>query len=66
MAHGHGKHVTTDGTISEGQWAKNQLNGKATVRQANGASYSGEWKKDKYEGRGIQKWANGSEYRGYY
>ena len=50
MRHGEGVQVWPDGAKYEGQWMKNQANGKGKFWHADGDVYEGEWKDDKANG----------------
>ena len=43
MKHGHGKYTWTDGSIFEGEWYENKINGKGIYVWPDGRKYIGEW-----------------------
>ena len=53
MKHGHGKYVWNDGSMYEGQWCENKINGSGIYVWPDGRKYMGEWYQGKQHGRGT-------------
>jgi hypothetical protein len=66
MRHGHGVQVWPDGARYEGEWSKNQANGKGKFWHADGDIYEGDWRDDKANGYGVYIHVNGARYEGYW
>ena len=50
MKHGHGKYIWNDGSMYEGMWFENKINGRGIYIWPDGRKYDGEWKNNKMEG----------------
>ena len=61
---GNGKQTTTDGSVYDGEWANDKMNGKGTLSHQSGAVYEGDFVKNQFHGRGKYTWPNGSYYDG--
>lgn len=55
-----------DGNVFEGDFKKDNMNGKGVLSYANGDSYSGDYKDDKKHGVGIYKYKSGDTYEGHW
>lgn len=66
MRHGHGVQVWPDGAKYEGDWSRNQANGKGKFWHADGDVYEGDWKDDKANGFGVYVHVNGARYEGHW
>lgn len=66
MRHGHGVQVWPDGAKYEGEWSRNQANGKGKFWHADGDVYEGDWKDDKANGFGVYVHVNGARYEGHW
>ena len=63
---GFGKYVWADGSIYEGKWLDNRINGRGVYLWKDGRKYYGEWANNDMEGIGIYCWADGRRYDGEY
>ena len=52
--------------VYEGEFSKDEINGKGTYKYANGDVYEGEFRNGNKEGTGKYTWANGAYYEGSY
>jgi hypothetical protein len=61
---GTGVHITTDGTMYEGEWSQDRMNGQGTLTHPSGAKYEGNFVKNQFHGSGTYTWPNNSSYTG--
>ncbi|XP_076437871.1 uncharacterized protein LOC143277032 [Babylonia areolata] len=61
---GKGTHTTAEGTVYEGQWVGDKMNGIGTLSHPSGATYHGEFVDNQFHGKGCYTWPNGSNYEG--
>jgi len=61
---GKGSYITADGTIREGTWKNNRLNGQGNLLWANGDKYVGEFKGGEKNGQGTLTTADGTVTQG--
>lgn len=61
---GMGVHITTDGTMYEGEWANDKMNGTGTLTHTSGAKYEGSFVNNQFHGLGTYTWPNCSSYTG--
>lgn len=64
--HGYGRKVYRGGSIYEGGWSHNTMNGTGTYTWPDGHFYRGEWRKSLRHGTGIFIENNGNVYKGEY
>ncbi|NME69083.1 hypothetical protein [Flammeovirga aprica] len=62
--HGHGTYTWEDGTVYQGKWRNDLMEGSGKLIFANGNSYEGNFEKGVPYGMGIYQWANGDVYQG--
>ncbi|XP_052260707.1 MORN repeat-containing protein 2-like isoform X3 [Dreissena polymorpha] len=61
---GRGVHSTTDGSVYDGEWADDKMNGVGKLTHHSGAFYAGEFVNNQFHGRGVYTWPNESSYEG--
>ncbi|KAK7442094.1 hypothetical protein BaRGS_00040536 [Batillaria attramentaria] len=61
---GRGTHTTTDGTIYEGEWSGDKMNGFGKLTHPSGAMYEGDFVNNQFHGKGKYTWPNHSFYEG--
>lgn len=61
---GRGIHTTKDGSIYDGEWSNDKMNGVGKLTHHSGACYAGEFVNNQFHGRGLYTWPNGSSYEG--
>lgn len=61
---GQGVLIWADGSVHEGQWARNMAVGYGRLIDAEGNLYEGEWLQDQSHGTGVFQGIDGSTYRG--
>ncbi|KAK3087614.1 hypothetical protein FSP39_008381, partial [Pinctada imbricata] len=61
---GYGVHTTTEGTVYEGEWSKDKMNGKGKLSHPSGAVYEGQFVNNQFHGNGKYTWPNQSCYEG--
>ncbi|XP_052830912.1 MORN repeat-containing protein 2-like [Octopus bimaculoides] len=61
---GFGKHILADGTLYEGMWKDDAMNGTGLLRHSSGDVYEGEFLNNQFHGEGTYTWANGSYVKG--
>ena len=61
---GYGRFILNDGTIYEGEFSGDKLNGKGKMVWKNGGLYEGDYLDGKRHGFGKFKWPNGDIYEG--
>ncbi len=54
----------SDGTIYDGEWKSNKINGTGSLIYGNGDKYIGKFVDGKKNGKGIYTWSNGEVYNG--
>ena len=64
--YGRGVLTGADGTVMEGHWINNQMNGHGTLDTPNGVKYIGEWKGNKMHGKGVLTGADGTVMEGHW
>ena len=64
VRHGKGKQIWPDGSIYEGYWRDDQVEGYGRLIHADGDYYEGEWLNDKAHGKGKYIHLDGSFYEG--
>ncbi|QWG00440.1 hypothetical protein KMW28_12330 [Flammeovirga yaeyamensis] len=62
--HGSGTYTWQDGTQYQGKWRNDLMEGRGTLRFANGNKYEGNFFKGQPFGAGVYTWANGDIYKG--
>ena len=63
---GQGVVRMADGTVLEGTFAEDELNGSGRIQFSNGDEYDGELRDGLFDGYGTYRWASGAVYMGYY
>lgn len=61
---GRGIHTTKDGSVYDGEWSEDKMNGTGTLTHHSGAYYTGEFVNNQFHGHGKYTWPNGSSYEG--
>ncbi|KAK7092055.1 MORN repeat-containing protein 2-like [Littorina saxatilis] len=61
---GRGKHTTAEGTVYDGDWLSDKMNGTGTLQHPSGARYCGDFVNNQFHGHGSFTWPNGSFYEG--
>jgi hypothetical protein len=61
---GKGTLYYPNGTLYEGEFAKNEPNGQGVMKYANGTVYEGSFRAGERHGKGRQSFSGGSEYEG--
>lgn len=61
---GTGMHTSCDGTIYEGQWKNDKMDGNGRIQFPSGATYEGNFEENKFHGNGRYVWPNGSLFEG--
>lgn len=61
---GHGQHTTTDGSVYDGEWNQDKMNGQGKLTHHSGAVYTGQFVNNQFHGHGVYTWPNGSAYEG--
>lgn len=62
---GKGRLRCANGTIYEGNWLRDKLNGPTgSYSHPSGCNYQGEFKDGLFEGQGVYKWPSGATYEG--
>ena len=61
---GPGTHTTPDGTVYNGTWTGDKMNGVGKIEFPSGALYEGEFVNNQFHGKGRYTWPNGSYYDG--
>jgi hypothetical protein len=61
---GYGKYIWASGSIYEGEYKDDEINGKGKLIWARGDTYEGEWKDNKRHGKGKMINADGTIYEG--
>lgn len=62
--HGLGTYTWEDGTVYQGRWRNDLMEGKGSLKFANGNKYEGNFSKSMPFGMGVYMWANGDVYQG--
>ena len=62
--HGIGKYIGADGSISEGEWYKDQLHGQASISYIDGEEYDGNYLHGQRHGYGVMKFQGNDSYKG--
>lgn len=62
--HGLGTYTWEDGTVYQGRWRNDLMEGNGKLSFANGNFYEGNFSKGVPFGKGVYKWANGDIYQG--
>ena len=63
---GFGKQIAMNGTIYEGQWLNDAMNGHGRLSHSSGDCYEGEFLDNQFHGIGTYTWANGAYLYGYF
>jgi len=61
---GKGTHTTTEGSIFEGEWSNDKMNGIGKLSHPSGGCYVGDFVNNQFQGHGQYTWPNGSSYEG--
>lgn len=61
---GFGKQIAINGTIYEGQWLSDAMNGHGCLSHSSGDSYEGQFSHNQFHGIGTYTWANGAYLHG--
>ena len=57
MKHGKGKYTWNDGSMYNGYWYENKINGTGIYTWPDGRRYEGEWKEHQRHGQGTYYYA---------
>ena len=63
LREGHGKYIS-DLETYEGDWKKDQKNGKGEIVYKDGTKYKGDFSNNKFNGDGEMNWIDGTYYKG--
>jgi hypothetical protein len=63
-ASGRGTMVFTNGDKYEGEWCRDEIEGRWVHTMPDGVRYDREWKADKIEGHWVFTWSDGAWYEG--
>ncbi|WP_281613192.1 hypothetical protein [Flammeovirga sp. SubArs3] len=62
--HGMGTYTWEDGTVYQGKWRNDLMDGRGSLKFANGNKYEGNFSKGQPFGAGVYNWANGDVFQG--
>ncbi|KAL3889474.1 hypothetical protein ACJMK2_001814 [Sinanodonta woodiana] len=61
---GVGIHTSVEGSVYDGMWEGDKMNGKGKLTHPSGASYEGDFVNNQFQGNGKYIFPNGSVYEG--
>ena len=64
MRHGKGMMMQANGTLLDGQWAYDKMQGQGVFLSKRVESYIGEWKAGRRHGWGAVSWPKGDLFEG--
>ncbi|XP_029656878.2 MORN repeat-containing protein 2, partial [Octopus sinensis] len=61
---GFGRHIAAEGTVYQGMWKDDAMNGTGQLKHSSGDVYEGGFLNNQFHGEGTYTWANGSYVKG--
>ncbi|XP_014789518.1 MORN repeat-containing protein 2 [Octopus bimaculoides] len=61
---GFGRYIAAEGTVYQGMWKDDAMNGIGQLKHSSGDVYEGDFLNNQFHGEGTYTWANGSFVKG--
>merc|ERR1712107_885863 len=64
--HGKGQFCWADGSIYDGDFVENDIDGDGHYTWSNNCEFKGQWRRNQMHGTGVFTWSDGQTYEGAY